>query len=119
MCVCVYFVDIEKSLDRIPQKVIEWGMRNKGLPEIIVGAATPGFNSLVPAPSVPSLVSTEPAELLYRASSISTADPFCFVKQQQKTVEAFLQFFLQICAAPPSVRRTKIHGDKGYHTALK
>ena len=25
-------------------------------------------------------------------------------------------FYLQICAAPPSVRRTKIHGDKGYHT---
>ena len=27
-------------------------------------------------------------------------------------------FYLQICAAPPSVRRTKIHGDKAYHTAL-
>ena len=23
-----------------------------------------------------------------------------------------------MCAAPPSVRRTKIHDDKGYHTAL-
>ena len=27
-------------------------------------------------------------------------------------------FYLQIRAAPPSVRKTKIHGDKGYHTAL-
>ena len=56
------------------------------------GAAAPGFNSLIPAPSVPSLISTEPVELLCRASNISSTDPFCFVKQKQKTVEAFLQF---------------------------
>ena len=29
-------------------------------------ATTPGFNSLIPAPRVPSLVSTEPVELLCR-----------------------------------------------------
>ena len=32
------FVDIEKALHRIPRKVIEWAMRKKGLPEIIVRA---------------------------------------------------------------------------------
>ena len=58
------------------------------------GAATPGFNSLIPEPSVPSLISTEPIELRCRASNISSTDPFCFVKQNQKTVEAFLQFFV-------------------------
>ena len=57
-------------------------------------AAAPGFNSLIPAPSVPSLISTEPVELLCRASNISSRDPFCFVKQKHKTIKAFLQFFI-------------------------
>ena len=48
-------------------------------------AAAPGFNSLIPAPSVPSLTSTEPVELLCRASNISSTDPFGFVKQKKKT----------------------------------
>ena len=56
--------------------------------------AAPGFNSLIPAPSVPSLIGTEPVKLLCRASNISSTDPFCFVKQKQETVEAFLQFFI-------------------------
>ena len=58
------------------------------------GAAAPGFNSLIPAPSVPSLISTEPVELLCRTSDISSTDPFCFAKQKQETVEAFLQCFI-------------------------
>ena len=60
------------------------------------GAAAPDFNSLIPAPSVPSLTSTEPVELLCRASNISSTDPFCFVKQKRKqeAVEAFLQCFI-------------------------
>ena len=60
------------------------------------GAAAPGFNSLIPAPSVPSLISTEPMELLCRASNISSTDPSCFVKQKrnQEAVEAFLQCFI-------------------------
>ena len=47
-----------------------------------IGAAAPGFNSLIPAPSVPSLISTEPVEFLCRASTISSTDPFCLVKQK-------------------------------------
>ena len=83
------------------------------------GAAAPGFNSLIPAPSVPSLISTEPVALLCRTSNISSTDSFCFVKQKTGSGRSFLEVFcLQICAAPPSVRRTKIHGDKSYHTAL-
>ena len=58
------------------------------------GAAAPGFNSSIPAPSEPSLISIEPVELLYRASKMSSTDPFCFVKQKQETVEAFLQCFI-------------------------
>ena len=48
----------------------------------LVGAAAPGFNSLIPTPSVPSLISTEPVELLCRTSNITSTDPFCFVKQK-------------------------------------
>ena len=83
------------------------------------GAAAPGFNSLIPAPSVSSLISTEPVELLCRASNISSTNPFCFVTQKTGSGLSFLAVFcLQICAAPPSVIRTKIHGDKCYHTTL-
>ena len=57
------------------------------------GAAAPDFNSLISAPSVPSLFTTEPEELPRRASNISCMDSFCFVKQKQETAEAFLEFF--------------------------
>ena len=32
------FVDIEKTFDRVPRKVMEWAMRKKVLPEVIVRA---------------------------------------------------------------------------------
>ena len=30
------FVDIEKASNRVPRKVMEWAMRKKGLPEVII-----------------------------------------------------------------------------------
>ena len=30
------FVDIEKAFDRVPRKVMEWAMKKKNLPEVIV-----------------------------------------------------------------------------------
>ena len=32
------FVDIEKAFDTVPRKVVEWAMRKKGLPKVIVRA---------------------------------------------------------------------------------
>ena len=32
----MYFVDIEEAFDRVPRKVIEWALRKKGLPEVMV-----------------------------------------------------------------------------------
>ena len=32
------FVDLEKTFDRVPRRVMEWAMRKKGLPEILVKA---------------------------------------------------------------------------------
>ena len=32
------FVDLGKAFDRAPRRVMEWGMRKKGLPEILVKA---------------------------------------------------------------------------------
>ena len=81
------------------------------------GAVTPHFNSLIPTPSLPSLVCTEPVELLCRISNINTTDPFCFVKKTGNG-QSFRATFICKYAQLPSVRRTKTHGDKGYHTAL-
>ena len=36
MYVC--FADLEKAFDRVPRGVMEWAMRKKGLPEILVKA---------------------------------------------------------------------------------
>ena len=30
------FVDIEKTLDRVPRKVLEWTLRKKGMPDVLV-----------------------------------------------------------------------------------
>ena len=30
------FVDLEKAFDSVPTRVMEWAMRKKGLPEILV-----------------------------------------------------------------------------------
>ena len=32
----VCFVDLEKAFDRVPRRVMEWAIRKKGLPEILV-----------------------------------------------------------------------------------
>jgi len=38
MYTCI--VDLEKAFDRVPRRVMEWAMRKKGLPEIMVKAVT-------------------------------------------------------------------------------
>ena len=39
------FVDMEKAFDRVPRRVMEWAMRKKGLPEILVRAVMSLYES--------------------------------------------------------------------------
>ena len=32
----MYFVDLDKSFDRVPRRVLEWAMKKKGIPEVLV-----------------------------------------------------------------------------------
>ena len=34
----MFFVDLEKAFDRVPRKVMEWALRKKSLPEVLVKA---------------------------------------------------------------------------------
>ena len=31
-----YFVDLEKAFDRVPWKVLEWALKKKGMPDVLV-----------------------------------------------------------------------------------
>ena len=31
-------MDLEKAFDRLPRKVLEWAIRKKGIPEVLVGS---------------------------------------------------------------------------------
>ena len=39
------FVDLEKAFDRVPRKVLEWAMRKKGIPEVMVRAVMSLYES--------------------------------------------------------------------------
>ena len=37
---CICFVFLEKAFDRAPRKVLEWALRKKGIPEVLVRSVT-------------------------------------------------------------------------------
>ena len=43
---CMCFVDLEKAFDRVPIKVVEWALRKKRLPEVLVQAVMSLYEGL-------------------------------------------------------------------------
>ena len=39
------FVDLQKAFDRVPTRVMQWALRKKGLPEILVKAVMSLYES--------------------------------------------------------------------------
>ena len=68
-------------------------------------------STLIPAPSISSSISTKPVELLVALRILSASS-----NKNRKRLKLSCNFYLQICSAPPSVHRTKIHSDKGCHS---
>ena len=68
-------------------------------------------STLIPAPSISSSISTKPVELLVALRILSASS-----NKNRKRLKLSCNFYLQMCSAPPSVHRTKIHGDKGCHS---
>ena len=85
---------------------------------IATNVATPAFNSNFRAKRYRRwLALNQPscfAELVILALRILSASS----NRNRKRLKTPCNFYLQICAAPPSVRRIEIHCDKGCHTAL-
>ena len=53
------FVDLDKSLDRVPRKVMDWAMRKKGIPEVFVSSAMCLYEGVKPKVRVDSELSEE------------------------------------------------------------
>ena len=79
------------------------------------GAATPGFHFLISAPSVPSLISTEPVELLLGLKILVLRILSALSNKNRKRLKLSCNFCFQICAALPACAE---HGDKDWHSAL-
>ena len=43
---CICFVDLEKAFDKVPIKVVEWELKKKGLPEVLVQAVMSLYEGL-------------------------------------------------------------------------
>ena len=53
------FVDLEKAFDRLPRRVMEWAMRKRGLPEILVKAVMSLYEGAETIVRVGSILSEE------------------------------------------------------------
>ena len=53
------FVDPEKTLDRVPRKVLEWTMRTKGIPEVLVRSVMNLYEGVMTRVRVDSELSEE------------------------------------------------------------
>ena len=53
------FVDLKKTFDRLPRKVLEWAMRKKGIPQVLVRSAVSIYEGAKTRVGVDSKLSEE------------------------------------------------------------
>ena len=69
------FVDLEKAFDRVPRKVLEWALRKKEIPEVLVRSVMSLYDGTTKRVRVDSELSEE-FEVKVRKNQGSVLSPF-------------------------------------------
>jgi len=79
------FVDLEKAFDKVPKKVIEWALRRKGIPKIMVKAVMALYvNSRTRVKAMAGI--SEEFNILVGVHQASVLSPLLFIDELTKEI---------------------------------
>ena len=74
---CMCFVEIVKAFDRVPRKVLEWAMRKKGIPQVLLRSVMSLYQGAKTRVRVDSVLSEE-FVVKMGIHQVSVLSPFLF-----------------------------------------